>query len=72
MSIKGLCLLMLLSLTVTSKAVEWQWSVSIHNAVSSETNDHPRAFLWIPENCKQVRAVIMGNHNMLEEGISAT
>lgn len=60
---------MFLILSVTSKAAEWQWSVSIHNVVSSETNDHPRAFLWIPEDCKQVRAVIVGNHNMLEEGI---
>jgi hypothetical protein len=69
MNLKRLCLLLLLSLTVTLKAAVWQWSVNIHNVVSSETNDNPRAFLWIPENCKQVRAVIVGQHNMLEEGI---
>ena len=51
------------------KASVWQWSVPVSGVVSSETNDHPRAFLWIPENCKQVRAVIIGQHNMTEEDI---
>ncbi len=50
-------------------AAEWQWSVQIKSVVSDETNDHPRAFLWIPSNCMQVKAVIIGQHNMLEEGI---
>lgn len=50
-------------------AAEWQWSVRINDFISPETNDHPRAFLWIPPNCKQVRAVIIAQHNMLEEGI---
>jgi hypothetical protein len=62
-------IVLFLVLATTTFAAEWQWSVSIHNVVSSETNDHPRAFLWIPEGCKQVRAVIVGQHNMLEEGI---
>jgi len=69
MNLKRLYFFLLLSLTVTLKAAEWQWSVKINNVVSSETNDQPRAFLWIPADCKQVRAVIVGNHNMLEEGI---
>ena len=47
----------------------WQWSVPVTSVVSGETNAHPRAFLWIPENCKQVRAVIVGQHNMSEENI---
>lgn len=55
--------------TITLKAAEWQWSTQIRTFVSAETNDYPRAFLWIPANCKQVRAVVVGNHNMLEEGI---
>ena len=65
-------LLLLMLLVVLSKAVkgaEWQWSVLAHNVISQETNDHPRAFLWIPSNCKQVRAIVVGQHNMLEEGI---
>jgi hypothetical protein len=63
------CILMLTFLSAHINAAEWQWSVNIHNVVSSETNGHPRAFLWIPPDCKQVRAVIVGHHNMLEEGI---
>jgi hypothetical protein len=47
----------------------WQWSVDIDGVVSNETNAAPVAFLWIPEKCKQVRGVVVGQHNMLEEGI---
>ncbi|PRY30434.1 hypothetical protein CLV58_12455 [Spirosoma oryzae] len=47
----------------------WQWSASVPTVVSPETNDHPQAFLWIPDNCRYVRGVVVGQHNMLEEGI---
>jgi hypothetical protein len=47
----------------------WQWSVKVDNTISQETNDHPQAFLWIPENCKQVRGIVFAQHNMIEEGI---
>lgn len=50
-------------------AATWQWSVEIKELISEETNAHPSAYLWIPENCKQVRAVIIGQHNMTEETI---
>ena len=36
-------------------AAPWQWSVEIKELISEETNAHPSAYLWIPENCKQVR-----------------
>lgn len=62
-------LLVMLTLTSRSIAAPWQWSVEIKDFVSGETNDHPDAFLWIPENCNQVRAVIIGQHNMTEETI---
>lgn len=48
-------------------AAEWQWSVSIPSMVSDETEDHPQAFLWIPSDCSQVKAVVVGQHNMCEE-----
>lgn len=67
--VKKMMLLLLISISITMKAAEWQWSTQIQTFVSAETNDYPRAFLWIPTTCKQVRAVIVGNHNMLEEGI---
>jgi hypothetical protein len=47
----------------------WQWSVSVDSVISNETNIYPQAFLWIPEKCKRVRAVVVGQHNMVEEGI---
>lgn len=54
---------------IFTKAQVWQWSVEIDSAISNEMAAPARAFLWIPENCKQVRGVIVGQHNMLEEGI---
>lgn len=49
------------------KAAEWQWSVTIPSVVSAETEAHPQAFLWIPTDCRQVKAVVVGQHNMCEE-----
>lgn len=43
-----------------ARCAEWQWSVPMGNG---------RAFLWIPPNCKQVRAVVVGQNNMIEQGI---
>lgn len=60
-----LCLFLL----TTVQAAEWQWSAPVQAAVSSETQDHPRAFLWIPPTCPRVRAVVVGQHNMQEEQI---
>src|ERR1035437_1012426 len=55
--------------TQIGNAQEWQWMGVMDSIVSGETNDHPQAFLWIPPNCKQVRGVVVGQHNMIEEGI---
>jgi hypothetical protein len=38
----------------------WQWSVPMGEG---------RAFLWVPEECQQVRAVVVAQHNMVEQGI---
>ena len=53
----------------TNPLPDWQWSVPVVSVVSSETNDHPRAFLWIPPACKRLRGVVIGQHNMEEEQI---
>lgn len=46
-----------------SQAV-WQWSVPVQG------NKGPvQAFLWIPENCRQVRGVVLAQHNMEEISI---
>lgn len=38
----------------------WQWSVPMGES---------RAWLWIPEHCEEVRAVVFAKHNMIERGI---
>lgn len=53
--------------SVPASAAEWQWSVEIPSRISNETNGHPRAFLWIPSDCRRVKAVVVGQHNMCEE-----
>ncbi|MFS2217825.1 hypothetical protein ACCD08_25255 [Telluria sp. Tellsp104] len=52
-----------------ANAAEYQWSVTVDTVVSSETNAHPRAFLWVPPGCDRIRAVVIGQHNMQEEPI---
>jgi hypothetical protein len=47
----------------------WQWSVSIGAVPIQNSPEHPRAFLWLPPDCKHVRAVVVGQNNMIEEGI---
>lgn len=47
----------------------YQWSVPLREYISPETKIHPDAFLWIPENCQRVRAVIVSQQNMCEETI---
>ncbi|QIP14249.1 hypothetical protein G8759_17320 [Spirosoma aureum] len=54
---------------IPAQAQVWQWSTPVNSVISAETNDHPQAFLWIPEDCRYVRGVVVGQHNMLEEGI---
>ncbi len=45
----------------------WQWSVPVKEMKVGETGAHPQAFLWIPEDCEQVKAVVWSMHNMTEE-----
>jgi hypothetical protein len=40
--------------------IVWQWSIPVGNA---------RAYLWIPPDARQVRGVVLANHNMIEQGI---
>lgn len=66
---KSFVIFLLLFFSVKSFSQVWQWSVAVDSVVSDETKDHPTAFLWIPENCKQVLGVVVGQHNMIEQGI---
>lgn len=53
--------------TVNKAEAVYQWSVPVSGVVSRETNASPQAFLWIPPACETVRAVVLGQHNLLEE-----
>ncbi len=61
-------ILVFINCTIASSKV-YQWSVEVDGLISSETNDHPTAFLWIPENCSCVKAVMFGQHNLSEEDL---
>jgi hypothetical protein len=69
LKVRALAIIALLSqlLIQSARSAEWQWSVPVASMTSGETNDHPRAFLWIPPGCQRLRAVIVGQHNMEEE-----
>jgi hypothetical protein len=53
----------------TAPAAVWQWSVPVDSITLPGSNAQPRAFLWLPDNCQRVRAVVVGQYNMLEDGI---
>lgn len=60
-------IILLLFFSPCLRAGEWQWSVPLDGFVSNETNRNPTAFLWIPADCMQIKAIIVGQHNMSEE-----
>jgi hypothetical protein len=52
---------------VKSLTAEWQWSVEVKS--EKPQNGPARAWLWIPPDCKQVRGVVVAQHNMEEISI---
>ena len=60
--------LVLLSAVATrASSAEWQWSIEV-KSVRPE-NVLARAFLWIPPDCKRVRAVMVAQYNLIEDGL---
>lgn len=49
----------------------YQWGVEVDGVISKETKKPPRAYLWIPEKCASLKAVVLANDNMLEEPLFA-
>ena len=47
----------------------WQYSASVDSVDNGEIHGHPRAYLWIPPKCKHIRAMVVAQHNLLEESI---
>lgn len=52
-------------MTLPALAQEWQWSVPAPGG----RNPDATAYLWIPEKTKQIRAVVVAQHNMEEISI---
>lgn len=63
----------MLLVTIVSKAVGasgiYKWSVELAGFVSGETGKAPNAYLWIPDGCRQVKAVMLAQQNMTEEAL---
>lgn len=57
------------SLSITAQTGVWQWSVPVRNYSLQPKNPYAQAYLWIPEHCKQIKAVLVAQHNMEEISI---
>lgn len=53
---------------ICAKATEYQWVVNL-DYISDETKSNSEAFLWIPTNCEQLKAIVVSQQNMCEETI---
>ena len=60
---------LLLSVTLSAQTGIWQWSVPVRNFSSQSKHPNSRAYLWIPEHCVQVKAILIAQHNMEEISI---
>ena len=49
----------LLSFTLVAQTGIWQWSVPVHNFSTHPKNPESRAYLWIPGQCEQVKAILV-------------
>lgn len=58
-----------MSAPASAPAADWTWSAEIPDVVSPETDGPPRAFLWLPPDCRWLRGIVVGQHNMEEEPI---
>ena len=56
-------------LRLSHKTGIWQWSVPVRNFSTHPKNPESRAYLWIPSQCEQVKAILVAQHNMEEISI---
>lgn len=47
----------------------YQHSVALTHYISPETGKAPTAYIWIPDGCKRVKAVMLAQQNMTEEAL---
>lgn len=62
-------ILVAVPLSARSQNGVWQWAVDMENHSVAPKYKHPEAYLWIPENCREVKALIVAQHNMEEISI---
>lgn len=63
--------IMLSAAAITSSAQDdiWQWMTEVRNTSENPKYQHPAAYLWIPDDCREVKALIVAQHNMEEISI---
>ena len=47
----------------------WQWAVEVPNTAANPAYSHPEAYLWIPPDCQEIKALVVAQHNMEEISI---
>lgn len=62
-----LSLVFAISVMAVGRSGQYEWSVQLTGYISSETGKSPTAYLWIPEGCDKVKAVMLAQQNMTEE-----
>jgi len=68
-------LLSLIAILVCTRAIAvgasgfYQCSVQLNGYISTETGKAPNAYMWIPEGCSTVKAVMLAQQNMTEEAL---
>lgn len=55
------------SLYAVGSSGMYQYSVALSGYISTETGKAPTAYLWIPDGCRNVKAVLFAQQNMTEE-----
>lgn len=62
-------LAMVFSAVASAQNGVWQWAVDMENHSVAPKYRHPVAYLWVPENCRNVKALLVAQHNMEEISI---
>lgn len=65
----ALLLAMVFSAVASAQNGVWQWAVDMENHSVAPKYRHPVAYLWVPENCRSVKALLVAQHNMEEISI---
>jgi hypothetical protein len=52
---------------VKAQSPNWQWSVLVNHTLHEQIPS--RAYLWVPADCKRIKAVIFAQNNMEEQSV---